>query len=188
MILSNLHNKIFTFDFYFCIISFFAFLISCSKKEVIVYRTLEKIDNIVKPKKNSVSPPVSNKISWEKPNNWQKVSPGNMQIAKFLLNKEDNDHVSIATFPGDVGGMMANVNRWRRQLSLSPINQENIKLKNYKGDYFNFKVVKINNENKSIVVAIFEKKGRTTFVKMVAKNSVAKQKYKEFIDFCFTIK
>lgn len=174
----------------------FCFFLNCQKKEVIVYHTLEKIVSSEQPnqsnKKQQNKKIKSNsnqkKISWKNPKNWIEVNPGNMQIGKFLFDKEISDNVSISTFPGDVGGDLANVNRWRRQLSLSAITKDKIKLKKYKSKNKTFEVVSISNQSDSIVVAIFKEKDQTTFVKMMAKSSIAKKKYSEFIDFCLTVK
>ena len=113
-----------------------------------------------------------------------------MQLAKFLFNKDrTEDNVSIASFPGDVGGILQNVNRWRRQLSLPPTTMDKVKLKEYKGKYLNFKIVRVLTKSKSIIVAFFKKQGQTTFIKMTLSHyHSAKQKENEFLKFCYTIK
>lgn len=179
----------------FFVISF-CFFSNCQKKEVIVYHTVEKIVSSERrnqsnaKQENTKIKPNSNqkKVSWKAPKNWIEGTAGNMQIGKFLFDKATSDHVSIATFPGDVGGDLANINRWRRQLSIPATTKDKIKFKKYKSKNKTFEVVSINNQSDSIIVAIFKEKDQTTFVKMMAKSNIAKKRYSEFIDFCLTIK
>jgi hypothetical protein len=57
------------------------------------------------------------------PAHWQEQAPGSMQAARFVPKGEGQAEVSVAMLPGDGGGTLANVNRWRRQLGLGPINE-----------------------------------------------------------------
>jgi hypothetical protein len=65
------------------------------------------------------SAPPAPKPSWKVPADWRELPPGQMQTAKFAL--ADNAEVTVAAFPGDVGGLLANVNRWRDQLGHPPV-------------------------------------------------------------------
>ncbi len=58
------------------------------------------------------------------PAHWQVQPPGAMQVARYLPGgAETGLEVSVARLPGDGGGRLANVNRWRRQLGLGPIGE-----------------------------------------------------------------
>jgi hypothetical protein len=65
------------------------------------------------------SPPQPSKPVWKVPASWRELPPGQMQTAKFAL--ADNAEVTVAVFPGEVGGLLANVNRWREQLGHPPV-------------------------------------------------------------------
>jgi len=45
-----------------------------------------------------------------------------MRRATFLVSGEgaQTAEVAVSVFPGDVGGLMANINRWRGQIGLGP--------------------------------------------------------------------
>lgn len=58
-------------------------------------------------------------LRWSAPKGWAEKPAGNMQVAAFGLPSSAG--VTIAMFPGDVGGELANVNRWRGQISLPPV-------------------------------------------------------------------
>ncbi len=64
------------------------------------------------------------KPAWDVPAGWQEVPPSQMLLAKFLINGNDGKaDVTVSVFPGDVGGVLANVNRWRGQIGLEPVDQ-----------------------------------------------------------------
>src|SRR5690606_30325520 len=48
---------------------------------------------------------------------------GAMRKGSYDLPGDDGSvaDLSIIAFPGDVGGLLANVNRWRKQISLPPL-------------------------------------------------------------------
>lgn len=55
------------------------------------------------------------------PANWKEQSPGSMQLAKYVpVGAEEKAEITVAVLPGDGGGTVGNVNRWRRQLGLAP--------------------------------------------------------------------
>ena len=60
---------------------------------------------------------------WIVPEVWQPGRSSAMRRGSYQVMGEDNKMVDIAvtTFPGDVGGMLANINRWRGQIGLGPI-------------------------------------------------------------------
>ena len=61
-------------------------------------------------------------LSWSAPANWQSQTPTAMRKATYTVAGADNTgaELSVTAFPGDVGGELANVNRWRGQLQLTP--------------------------------------------------------------------
>ena len=69
--------------------------------------------------------PDSVKPAWTVPAGWQEVAPGNMQFARFSAPNADGSkaEVTIAVLGGTGGGALANVNRWRGQLGLAPIDE-----------------------------------------------------------------
>jgi hypothetical protein len=65
--------------------------------------------------------------AWTVPSGWQAVPPTQMLLAKFSTTENDGKaDVTVSSFPGDVGGLLANVNRWRRQISLPPLAAEDL--------------------------------------------------------------
>ena len=56
--------------------------------------------------------PPGGRPSWEVPAGWQEVPASQMLLAKFLVGGNDGRaEVTVSAFPGDTGGVLANVNR-----------------------------------------------------------------------------
>jgi len=62
-------------------------------------------------------------LHWKTPPSWQE-QPGNsaFRVATFAVAAAAGKaEVTITRFPGGVGGLLANINRWRGQLGLEPV-------------------------------------------------------------------
>lgn len=62
-------------------------------------------------------------LTWSAPPEWKQKSASSMRKGSYAVPGEgaaDGD-LAITAFPGDVGGELANVNRWRGQVQLQPI-------------------------------------------------------------------
>jgi len=59
-------------------------------------------------------------VSWAIPDGWSQAPGTNMRFAT-VTNEADKSEILVSVFPGDVGGTLANVNRWRAQMGLFPI-------------------------------------------------------------------
>lgn len=65
-------------------------------------------------------------LAWTAPAHWTVGPEKAMRKATFLIPGENGApgaELAVTAFPGDVGGPLANVNRWRGQLSLPPIGE-----------------------------------------------------------------
>ena len=98
-----------------------------------------------------------------------------------------NENVSISIFPGEAGGIVQNVNRWRRQLNLNPLSLDNINKEAMNnpllGDYYLFHETN-DKENKSIIAAIIPQTDNTIFIKMNTSALLSYDRKYEFLLFC----
>lgn len=64
---------------------------------------------------------------WEAPFHWQAQDLGTLRKGSWLV-KEGGAKVdiSVLAFPGETGGLLANVNRWAQQIDLPPIAAESL--------------------------------------------------------------
>jgi hypothetical protein len=59
---------------------------------------------------------------WKIPAGWKTQPPGQMVLAAYQAAKDGaTADITVTAFPGDVGGLLANVNRWRGQVGLAPL-------------------------------------------------------------------
>ncbi len=78
-----------------------------------------------------LSPPAESSSGlpkWQVPAGWTEAEPGPMILKKFSIADAAGAKasVSISSFPGDVGGTFANVNRWRGQMGLSAVTSDQL--------------------------------------------------------------
>jgi hypothetical protein len=63
-------------------------------------------------------------LSWTAPAAWQSRPASAMRKATFIIPGDtagEQAELAVTAFPGNVGGNLANLNRWRQQLQLAPI-------------------------------------------------------------------
>jgi len=60
-------------------------------------------------------------LEWRTPPGWQEVAPTQFRAVNFLLPGEPPGECYLTILRGDAGGLVANVNRWRQQMSLPPL-------------------------------------------------------------------
>jgi len=67
-------------------------------------------------------------ISWELPEGWKlDDKPAPMRFATILVPAEPKPlQLTVSRFGGDAGGMLANINRWRGQIGLAPVSEEDL--------------------------------------------------------------
>jgi hypothetical protein len=59
-------------------------------------------------------------LKWTLPSGWAQSFPGGMRFASFQVPGNGKIDGSVVTLPGDAGGELSNVNRWRGQIGLGP--------------------------------------------------------------------
>ena len=68
------------------------------------------------------------KAKWTVPGQWKEMPAGQMQVAKFSVPPRGSAkaEVFVSVFPSDTGGMLANVNRWRKQIGLAEVKESDL--------------------------------------------------------------
>ena len=83
--------------------------------------------SVASPPADMAGPPVVKAngpgLKWVVPARWQEKPAAAMRKATFVITGANGAtaELAVTAFPGDVGGDLANLNRWRGQLSLSPV-------------------------------------------------------------------
>ena len=66
------------------------------------------------------APSTAEALKWTLPRGWGQSFPGGMRFATFKVPGQGKIDGSVVTLPGDAGGELSNVNRWRGQIGLGP--------------------------------------------------------------------
>ncbi len=68
----------------------------------------------------------SSVVHWTAPPGWEEQPATGFRKGSFLVRSSDGKQadISVISFPEQAGGLLANVNRWRDQLKLTPISSE----------------------------------------------------------------
>jgi hypothetical protein len=137
------------------------------------------------------------KPQWEVPTGWKEQPPTQMLLAKFLLNGNAGAkaEVTVSVFPGDTGGLLANVNRWRGQVGLQPVEQPELdKLASL--DVLGGKATLVDVSGVSprsgqkvrLIGAIVPREGSTWFYKLLGDEDVAQEQKPAFLKFIQTVR
>jgi hypothetical protein len=109
-------------------------------------------------------------VEWDLPVGWRETPSDNpTRIAVFVLDDAPDVEVVVTRFPGDVGGTLANVNRWRAQMGLGPIDDASLaaQVDRLTVPGFNAYLFGATNADRGLVAAGLEEpsRSRTWFVK-----------------------
>lgn len=109
-------------------------------------------------------------IRYTAPEAWEDLPASGIRKATLKVTADTGSaEITILTFPGDVGGRLANINRWRGQVGLDeatpedlPAYTEGYEISNHRGLY-----VRLIGEEQSIIGALLPFHDNTWFVKMI---------------------
>ncbi len=62
-------------------------------------------------------------LRWTLPRGWSETQGGSMRYASFKVPVKGTVDASVVVLPGPAGGELANVNRWRGQIGLEPLDE-----------------------------------------------------------------
>src|SRR5450631_1645059 len=116
-------------DFRWVFLGSALWLASCHNHKVEVYK-IPKEGIVVAMQSGSAGlvPPPSNPAQWTKPDGWSEQSLSEMRLGSFKADGPNGSSadVSVIAFPGEAGGLVSNLNRWRGQLQLEPLDENQL--------------------------------------------------------------
>ena len=65
-------------------------------------------------------------FKWEKPESWKNEDQSSMRVANFSFGENSEGECYFTVLPGGGGGLVANVNRWRKQMNLSELTKDEV--------------------------------------------------------------
>jgi hypothetical protein len=65
-------------------------------------------------------------VSWQVPTAWEQHGPSGIRFATIRTPGPQALEVSVTRLSGEAGGLLANINRWRREVGLEPIQPDEL--------------------------------------------------------------
>ena len=126
-------------------------------------------------------------IKWETPDGWQEVPASSMRYASFNAQGPNGGKVdiSIVTFPGEGGSDADNVNRWRRQIGLEPLDDKQMKtlISPINAGETEFSTLDMTGGDSRVIAAWTRRDGRSWFFKMSGPGRAVEAQKSKFFDF-----
>ena len=133
-----------------------------------------------------------NAIVWTAPAHWIAKAPGSVRKGSYTVPGDGGAtaDLSVTAFPGDTGGLFANVNRWRGQVGLAPITESELQssLEHLDSNGFHIEIVNLAGTSNSLLGAIVPFNGQTWFFKMAGPAPIITREKAGFVEFLRTIK
>lgn len=123
-------------------------------------------------------------LAWSAPAAWQAKDLGTMRKASYTVGGEAD--FSVIAFPGDAGGDLANINRWRGQVQLPPLGAAQLaaETESFAGaSGLTFTVVDFAGGGTRITGAILPHAGQSYFFKLMGPDAVVAAARPEFLAF-----
>jgi hypothetical protein len=140
-------------------------------------------------------PTGTSELAWTAPAGWEAKATGPMRRGSFAIKGENGAaaDLSITAFPGDTGGLLANLNRWRSQVGLPPLDAAALPAQVVHVDSGNlhFEVVDFagtsGGTSTRILGAILPYKGETWFFKLMGPDVLVAREKPAFLEFLHTV-
>lgn len=135
-------------------------------------------------------------LTWTAPADWKPKPPGAMRKGSFAVTGENGAtaDLSITAFPGDVGGELANLNRWRGQIQLGPLQPADLAAATSRSERNGLTFIVVDFANTSaaspqrILGAIVPFNGATWFFKLMGPDALVAQHKPAFLAFLETVR
>jgi hypothetical protein len=168
-------------------------LTSCNNDKIEVYQIPKEGINVAMQRGSAgLVPPPGSPAQWTKPEDWKEQPLSEMRLGSFKVegSNADSADVSVIAFPGEAGGLLSNINRWRGQLQLSPLSEEQLpeamqktEVDNVPTDLVDFQTAENAPKPSRILGAVLQAGDRTWFVKMTGPPRLIESQRQKFLDF-----
>lgn len=134
-------------------------------------------------------------LHFKAPSGWTEQPAGSVRVASFSIAGSEGRKadMSVTQFPGDVGGDLANVNRWRGQIQLAPLSAadlpKEVREEDFPAGHFSFvdmvsdKAVIDGKYHSRILGAWLKQPDRTWFFKLSGESDLVAAQKSAFEDF-----
>jgi hypothetical protein len=166
---------------------------ACSRQEISVYDVpkdakshsgVQETASSKSDQQPQAASPTSSDSRWNAPSEWKSQAPGPMQDAKFIA-ADGKATITISIFEGSTGGVLANVNRWRTQLGLPPVDEAGLAslITNLDSGEAGAKLVDMTGSKQRMVGAIVPRGSKTWFFKLTGDPAAVGAEKERFLGF-----
>ncbi|MDP4643944.1 MAG: hypothetical protein NWS71_05820 [Opitutales bacterium] len=127
-------------------------------------------------------------VNYKVPEGWTELPASGLRKANLRVSDDNGSaELTVTIFPGDVGGNLANINRWRGQVGLGAITPEELATctESYTISQHGGLYTRIEGGSDSILGALLPFHGNTWFFKLQGNNATAlaaEPAFKAFLD------
>jgi hypothetical protein len=132
-----------------------------------------------------------NRPTWEAPPEWAQLPTSSVRKGSFEVRSGDATvDISVTSFPGDVGGEVANVQRWARLIELEPNSEREVieAAKDIVVGGIDGRIYQLETEKQATVVCWIVHAGSSWFFKMSGDRSLALAERDRFDLFLQTVR
>jgi hypothetical protein len=168
-------------------------LVSCHNDKIEVYRIpKEGIKVSMQSGSEGLVPPPANSAQWTKPDDWKEQPLSEMRLGSFKVDgsNDASADISVIAFPGEAGGLISNINRWRGQLQLAPLEEDQLPQTTQRTEVDNiptylvdFQTAENAAKPSRILGAVLQAADRTWFVKMTGPPELLESQHGTFLAF-----
>lgn len=134
----------------------------------------------------------ASQIKWETPEGWTEVPPSAMRYASFSASAQNGDKIdiSVVTFAGEGGSDPENVNRWRGQIGLPPLDQNAVvsQISALKTADATFSTTDIVGAKARTIAAWTRHDGRVWFFKATGPGAAVEKEKPNFVKFIQSVR
>jgi hypothetical protein len=130
-------------------------------------------------------------IRWTTPEGWTEVPPSSMRYASFSAPADGGKiDISVVTFSGDGGSDADNVNRWRGQMGLAPVDANAVtsQVAALKTEDTTFSTTDIVGNKTRTIAAWARRDGRVWFFKASGPNAAVEKEKPNFVKFIESVR
>ena len=131
-------------------------------------------------------------IKWKTPEGWTEVPPSSMRYASFSAPADEGSKIdiSVVTFPGDGGSDADNINRWRGQMGLAPVDANAVtsQVAPLKTGDTTFSTTDIAGDKTRTVAAWTRRDGRVWFFKATGPAAAIEKEKPNFVKFIESVR
>jgi hypothetical protein len=131
-------------------------------------------------------------IKWKTPEGWTETPPSSMRYASFSASADEGGKIdiSVVTFPGDGGSDADNINRWRGQMGLAPMDANAVtsQVAPLKTGDTTFSTTDIAGDKTRTIAAWTRRDGRVWFFKATGPNAAVEKEKPNFVKFIESVR